>query len=515
VHKIDGNRSVPSTPARGRRPRRAIAFAAVSLAALWPGISAADTLLDAIQMAYQTNPALQSEQAKLRATDEEVVQARSGYGPQINFTGQATDQSARVNLPAGPFLPATAQTLNSATGQAQLTLAQPLFTNGAVHAQVESARADVGAGRQDLREAEAQLVLNVITAYEDVRRDRQVIAILRDEVTDIDAVYQETQARTTLGDLTRTDLAQAEARLIAAKSQLALASGQLDASGAEYVNVVGESPGELAPEPDLPGVPSTADQAFDIAEHESPVLLAAMQTERAASAKIQQAKASFGPTISLQASAGLAPYQTFTPSSYIYGVTVGVVVTQPIFTSGLNSSKVQQAIEGDNSAEFDVDSTRRGVVQQVAKAWDQYTSTQVALALQQRQVDLETVAAEGYRVESKAGMRTTVDLLNAELELANSRIALLQSLHDEYIARATLLAAMGRLEVRYLLPNAPLYDPTVSAKRVANRYAAPWESSFDAIDAILYPPTAPPAPQVPATGADVHPAVWSSQVVGQ
>ena len=252
-----------------------------------------------------------------------------------------------------------------------------------------------------------------------------------------------------------------------------------------------------------------------MAEHDSPVLLAAMETERAASAKIQQAKASFGPTVSLQASAGLAPYQTFTPNSYIYGLTVGVVVTQPIFTSGLNSSKVQQAIQGDNSAEYDIDTSRRGVVQQVAKAWDQFTSTEVALGLQQQQVDLEAVAAEGYRVEAKAGMRSTVDLLNAELELANSRIALLQSRHDEYIARATLLAAMGRLEVRYLLPDAPLYDPTVSAKRVANRYAAPWVSGFDAIDTVLYPPRAAPTPEVQATAADTHPAVSGSEVVGQ
>ena len=155
------------------------------------------------------------------------------------------------------------------------------------------------------------------------------------------------------------------------------------------------------------------------------------------------------------------------------------------------------------------------MVQLVAKAWDQYISTQNALALQQRQVDLETVAAACYRVEAKAGMRTTVDLLNAELELANSRITFLQSSHDEYIARANLLAAMGRLEARYLLPNAPLYDPTVYAKRVANRYAAPWEAANDAIDAILYPPAPPPAPTVPATAAAVHPAVSGPQVVGQ
>jgi outer membrane protein len=485
------------------------------LLVLSPGVVWADTLFDAIQMAYETNPTLQSQQAKLRATDEEVVQARSGYGPQVNFSGQATDQTAHVNLPAGPFTPATTQTLNSATGQAQLTAAQPLFTNGAVHAQVESARADVGAGRQDLRETEAQLVLNVITAYEDVRRDRQILAVLREEIGDIDGEYQETQARTNLGDLTKTDLAQAEARLVAAQSQLALTSGQLDTSAAEYVNVVGQSPGELQPEPDLPGVPANADQAFDAAEHESPILLGAMQAERAADAKIRAARASFGPNVSLQASAGLAPYETYTPNSYIYGVTVGVVVTQSIFTSGLNSSKVQQAIELDNSAELDVDSARRNVVQLVAKAWDQYISTQNALALQQKQVDLETVAAEGYRVEAKAGMRSTVDLLNAELELASTRIAFLQSRHDEYIAEATLLAAMGRLEARYLLPNAPLYDPTVSAKHVANRYAVPWEGANDAIDAILYPPGAPPAPAVPATAADVHPQVSGAQVVGQ
>src|SRR5579871_151957 len=464
-------------------------------------------------MAYQTNPSLQAQQARLRATDEEVVQARAGYGVQVNFQGQGTNQTAHVNLPAGPFLPATSTTLNSTTGQAQITAVQPLFTNGRVHAQIAGARADVAAGRQDLRQNEAQLILNVITAYEDVRRDRQTLGILRDEIEDINNEYLETKARTDLGDLTKTDLSQAEARLVAAKSQLTLAQGQLDVAAAEYVNVVGQNPGELAPEPELPGVPDSPQHAFDAAEQDNPVLLSAMQSERAASAKVQEAKASLGPNVSLQAVAGVSPYQTFTPSAYVYGVTVGVVVDQPIFTSGINSSKVHQAIETDNAAELDVDTARRNVVQSVAKAWDQLVSTDRALVLQQQQVDFETVAAEGYRVESKAGTRTTIDLLNAELELANSKIALLQSRHDEYVARASLLAAMGRLELRYLMPGAPVYDPTISAKRVENRFASPWEGGFDEIGTLLYPPPPPPPPAVPATAEAVRPAVSGAEVV--
>lgn len=487
-------------------------FALSAVLALAPAASSAETLLDAIQMAYQTNPTLRSQQAKLRATDEGVAQAKAGYGPQINFNGQVNNETAHVNLPPGPFLPASSANYSATTGSASIAGTQPLFTSGSVHAQVQAAKAEVGAGRQDLRSAESQLILNVVTAYEDVRRDRQTLAILREEISDIENEYQETKARTDLGDLTMTDLSQAEARLVAARSQLTLAMGQLDISNAEFANVVGENPGELEPEPALPGVPASSDQAFDIANQDNPQLLSAIETEHAAAARVRQAKASFGPTVSLQANAGISPYETFTQGSYITGATVGIVVTQPIFTSGLNTSKVHEAMDYDNSAEFDVDTSRRTVVQQIAHAWDQMSAAQSAADLEQKETELQTTAVKGYQVESKVGMRSTIDLLNAELELANDRIGLLQSQHDAYVARAALLAAMGHLEIRYLVPAAPRYDPGAAAKQVESRPNVPWVPGADVIDSILYPPVSPtPLPaDLPPTPPPARPEVVSA-----
>lgn len=472
---------------RSQRRQRSLAGGIAALVALSPAVCSAETLLDAIRMAYETNPALKSQQAGLRATDETYVQARAGYGPQVGVNAEGSYDAARVDQPASLFSPATSANYRAGTGSATVSGTQPLYTTGAVRAQVEAAEANVSAGRQDLRQVEAQLLLNVITAYEDVRRDRETLNIVKTEIAALDREYRETKARGELGDLTRTDIAQSQARLVGAKAQLVLAQGQLNASNAEYLNVVGQNPGDLDPPPDLPGLPAGADDAFSIAEHDNPQLLSAVEAERAADAQVKQAKAAFGPTVSLQVSAGIAPVDAYIGNQYDRSATAAVVVSVPLFTSGLNSSKVREALESDNRAQYDIETAHRGVVQLVARNWDQLVSIRSAVILEQRQLDLQTTAVQGYRAEQKVGLRSTIDLLNAELELANDQIGLLQSRHDEYIAGATLLAVLGRLEARNIAPGAVIYDPNASANRVRGRYAPPWVGAVAAVDGIAAP----------------------------
>ena len=170
--------------------------------------------------------------------------------------------------------------------------------------------------------------------------------------------------------------------------------------------MVGQSPGELEPEPELPGMPATVDAAFDAADNNNPQLLAAIETERAAREKVNQAKAANGPSISLKLDAGIAPYLPYVPKLYQQSASVTAMVTQPLYTSGLNSSKVRQALEEDNRAELDAETTRRGVVQLVGQAWAQLVATRQASDMQQRQVDVEAVAVEGNRVEEeRVGLR--------------------------------------------------------------------------------------------------------------
>jgi outer membrane protein len=484
--------------------RRLTIFAAAL--ALAPGAAGAESLYDAIALAYQTNPSLRAQREAVRSADEGVIQARAGYGPQVNVTGQIGYQDARVQGPGSTFPIVTSSTTTdyrAGSGSADLSATQPLYTAGSVGAQVRGAGADVLASREALRQAESQVLQQVITAYVDVRRDRETIRILRDEIVALTGEFDETKAKGRLGQVTRTDVAQSEARLLSAQAQLNLAQGRLNISNAEYLNVVGQSPGELAPEPDLPGLPANVDAAFEAADHNNPQLLQAIQTERSAREKVNQAKAAGGPTVSLKFDAAAGPTEPYLQRQYDQSVTAALVFNKPLFTSGYNSSKVRQALDDDNHAQLAIEAARRGVVQLVAQAWDQLASSQSALVIEERQVAVQTVAVQGNRVEERVGQRTTIDLLNAELELANARLGLIQSRHDAYVASAGLLAAMGLLEAKYLTPNAQIYDPTASLKQVEHRVPQPMTAVVGPIDSIAAPST--PKPRLSAPGAGSQP----------
>ena len=460
-----------------------------------------ESLYDSMLLAYQTNPSLRAQEADLRATDESYVQARAGAGPQINFNGQYSYQDARVQQPGSLFSPTTTTDFRGSNGSADLSLVQPLYTSGATDAHIRTASDDILAGRQSLRDVESQVLLNVVTAYVDVRFDREALQIINDEIANLRTEFAETKAKGDLGVLTKTDVAQAQERLLAAQAQLKIAMGNLNIGAAEYMAVVGQNPGELEPEPDLPGVPGTADGAFTAAEANNPRLLAAIETERSAHDKVKQAKAANGPTLSVKLDAAVEPYLPYLQRFYDKNVTAALVLNQPLFTSGMNSSKVREALEQDNRAELTVEATRRDVVQLVARAWDQLTATQDAIGIEKQQVAVEEAAVEGNRTEERVGTRSTIDLLNAESELADTRRALLQARHDQYIAQASLLSAMGLLEIRYLVPSAQRYDPQSSFKHVKAIDAAPWEGAVAAIDRIGEPAAPQPRLSPPGAGA--------------
>ena len=475
-----------------RRPGRAGAAAPFVLACVLSAAPAgATTLMDAIRMAYQTNPTLRAQRAELAAVGEGYVQARSNLGPQVNLEGQGGYSIARVQSAESPFTPASDTTYRGATGTADLSVVQPIFSFGANKAQIRGAKDDVLAGREDLREAESDTIQKVIQAYIDVRRDRQVLTILRDEINNLTRDFQETQAKGELGELTRTDVAEAQARLLAAEAQLRTARGHLTASNAEYLAVVGENPDELAPEPDLPGVPATIDGAFAAAEQNNPQIRAAIETEEAAREKVNAAKAAYGPTLGIRMDAGVQPVLPYIPGLYDRNVTVAAVVTQPIFTSGLRASKVREAADRDSQAMIDVDAARRAAVQSIAQAWGAWTAARDTADITARQVAAESVAVEGNEVEERVGRRSIFELVNVELDFANARVQLLDTRHDEYAARAALLAAMGVLEARFLTPGVALYNPEASLKKAERSGGVPWEGAMEAID--VGPQTRPPA----------------------
>jgi outer membrane protein len=470
------------------------AIAAVSLSLL-AGAARAETLIDAIDLAYKTNPTLQQQRATQRALDEEYVQALAQIRPTLSAS--AADNYQRLSENTYTYQPGAFSTQYQNAG---VNLTQPLYTGGAATQAIRAAERDVQQGRQQLRAVEAQIMGTVVQSYMDVIRDAEALRINQENLTVLQQQLQETTAEFDVGQLTRTDVSQAEARLAASQASLSAAQAQLQISRANYAQVVGQAPGELAPPPALPGVPSTFDAALDVAQQSNPNLLAAQYAEEAARSRVGQARAAYRPTVSATAGfqwqrypigseeieTGAGPL-VYTPNPEQRTLSASIGVSVPLYSGGQRGSKVRQALQQDNEAIYSVEGQRRVVLQSVSQDWAQVTSTHAQTVSNEAQVKAATVAAEGERQEAQAGLRTTIDVLNAEQELRNAQLQLVDSRHDEYVAAAQLLAAMGRLEARNLNPGAPVYDPRRNFDRVRKAGWTPLDPVVRLLDATAAP----------------------------
>ncbi|MFI4933745.1 MAG: TolC family outer membrane protein [Caulobacterales bacterium] len=488
--------------------RAVLTAASCSAAMAWAMAASAapsETLADAITLTYETNPTLQAQRASQRATDEEYVQARSGYRPTVTISGSVTrdDNEAGSSLFA---LPGATDTTNTSNGA--LTVTQPLYTGGRVATQIDAAKADILAGREGLRRTEIGVLESVIQAYLDVRRDQEQLAIAQDNVTVLKRQLEETNARFDVGEVTRTDTAQAQARLAAAQAQLASVQSALAIARAAYAEVVGQNPGDLAPEPPIAGLlPPTVDAAFDAAEQNNPQVLQANYTEQGSAARLAEAKAQVLPSASLRASLGysggginpLTGKLVNQFSDYNRDLSVTASITAPLFTGGLTSSEIRQAAERNNVDRIGLETARRQVLQAVSQAWNQLLGARANLVADEQQVKADTIAYEGTRQEAQVGLRTTLDVLNAQQELETSELSLVGARHDEYLSAAAVLAAMGALEAKVLIPGEPRYDPKTNFDHVRHAIGwVPWESAVEAIDHIGTPtPIRRPPPSPP------------------
>lgn len=447
---------------------------AASLLALTAPAAHAETLAEALALAYRSNPSLQSQRALQRQLDESYVQARAGWRPTLNATvngsySDSVDQTGR------------AFTRNAGTGQ--LTATQPLYTGGRVSSAVDAAEAAVEAGRETLRAQEQAVLQAVIAAYQDVLRDQLVLGIRQNNLNLLQNQLAETQAKFDVGQITRTEVAQSEAQLAAARALFGSAQAQLQISRATYASVVGQNPGELVAPATLPGLPETVDAAFTEAEASNPTLGRARFTEQASRFRIAQARAGKRPTLSVQGSFGYTgTLSPFDPADYNRAITASAVFTQPLFTGGVVSSNVRSAVELNSSDRIQIENARRAVVQSVSQAWNTMLAAGGNVISNREQVRAATVAFEGFQEQFRVGLSTNLDVLIAQQTLQNAQLALVQSVRDQYVAQASLLNAMGRLDVRSLVTGAPVYDPAVNFQKVKNASAVLWEPLIEALD---------------------------------
>jgi outer membrane protein len=257
--------------------------------------------------------------------------------------------------------------------------------------------------------------------------------------------------------------------------------------------VVGQAPGELAPMPVLPGVPTDFDNALDVALQDNPSIRSAAYALAAAESNVAAAKAEYLPSARLTASYGgttsdLAALNDISDNTRFQA---GATISVPLFTGGLNRSRIAQALERANVAQITVEGERRNTLQAVSAAYAQSISSRATLQAGQEAVRAATVAAEGVRQEAQVGLRTTLDVLNQELELRNAQIALASARRNEYVAQANLLASMGRLEGQDLDADLTVYDPAANYNRVRNRGGLPWDGVLETIDRLAAPSVSP------------------------
>ncbi len=480
-------------------------LAAVSLAALSlaPSAASAETLAEAIAMAYASNPTLQAQRAQLRALDENWYQARAGYRPTLSVSGRATWSETTI--------PGTRPLVDveSNSGSAVLSLTQPVYSGGRVASAVSAAEADSLSGREGLRRVEAQVLGQVIQSYVDVRRDQEALRIRQTNVAVLQRQLDESRARFEVGEITRTDVAQSEARLAAAVALLNSAQATLATSRASYEAVVGQAPGTLAPEPPIGSLlPASVEQAWDLAESGSPVVRAAEYAEQASRARIAGARAEQMPTVALQGQLGYSglasPLHT---DAYSRALSGSAVVSVPIFSGGQTLSRIRAATERNTVDRLGVENARRTVRQTITQSWSALQAARSNIEATDKQVRAARIAAEGVVQEQRVGLRTTIDVLNAEQELRAAELAQVSARRDEYVAAAGVLSQVGRLHVGYLVPEVPRYDPSANFRNLRVTWGwVPWEVPSSGLDGILVPkpaiipdrpvPTAPSPPPV-------------------
>jgi outer membrane protein len=439
------------------------------IASLMAGTASADTLRDALISAYRANPTLTAQRESLKATDANVAIARAAGRPQLSAT-----VGLNRNLTRSGVIAQTQGSDHNISLSGGLDLSLPLFTGGRVSNSVKAAQTRVEAGRATLRAVEGDVFTQAVAVYMDVIRDRSIVELNANNVKVLETNLEATQDRFKIGDLTRTDVAQSEARLQLGRSQLAISQGNEIASEATYRQVVGHNPGVLAPPPPLPPLPATPDEAVRIALTDNPDLVSVVRQARAAGYDVNVARAGRLPTLSGVASADYLNQITGGTNGLDRAGTataIGVSGSIPIFQGGLTSARIRQAQALEGQLGEQVVGTERAVVQATRAAFANYDAAQRAIQSQTVAVQANELALEGARAEQSVGTRTVLDVLNAEQELLQSQVALVTAKRDAYVAGFQLLNAMGQAEAQDLgLDGGPLYDPLANYRRVAGSW---------------------------------------------
>ena len=470
----------PQAPAKPAPPKRVIVAQAAPATARQPtpGKPAANTsqpgvprtLAEALAVTYSTQPALMAERAKLRATDENVPAALSGWRPQVVVAGTAgygDGMSRAFSRAANGWLNVQTDRL---IATAQTTMVQPLYTGGKVQANVNKAKNQVMAERANLISQEQTSFTNVVTAYVGVIQAQQLLALQVNNEQVLAKQLQATNDRFRVGEITRTDVAQAEAALAQATAQRQTAEGNLQTARGTFRQVVGYlPPGDLV-EPQPLSLPvKTEQEATALAGRNNPAVVAALFNDAAAKDAVDVAFAQLLPQVSLQGQI-FQQNNSGSRSSQANGYQAVVAVSVPIYQGGSEYSAVRQARQTEQQTKNQVDDARRTAVQNATQAWETLAAARASANSTKAAIQANQVALEGVAREAIVGSRTTLDVLNAQQALLNSQTTLVNNLSDLIKASYQVAAAVGRLTARDLHLPVPLYDETAYFNAVKDKW---------------------------------------------
>jgi outer membrane protein len=454
----------------------------------------AETLKEALTAAYLYNPTLKAAQAQLRSTDNSVSLAKSGYRPTISSTFQygfedfrAASRGVTSGTGSIPICPgavnsngtcagggaqgtplssfgggATTQGIRSTPGTAEINAQQNVFDGFQTYNSVKGAEAGVEAGRESLRAAEQNVLLSAATAYMNVVRDQAQVELRKNNVKVLAEQLRATEDRFKVGEVTKTDLSQAQASLAQGRADLSIVQGTLYGDQAQFAQFIGHPPRNLKdPGPPEKLLPKTLDAAIAIARAENPGILGAIFQERAQQHQVEQVKGQLLPSLTANASfTHSAPPFEF-PSGTEQNDTLAFgQLNVPIYQAGAVSAQIRSAAENLSQARQQIDVQRELARQNVMSQWGLIVAARGNIAAGKSAVESTRIALEGVREEEKVGQRTILDVLNSEQQNLNAQVFLVAFQRDLVVASYSVLAGMGRLTAYDIALAAELYDPT-------------------------------------------------------
>ncbi len=447
---------------------------AVGLVAI-SSAGASESLTGALARAYTNTPELNAQRANVRAVDELVPQALSGYRPRVTGTadvGRTHQETITPSFSTGTGFRGDKRHANDTFSPRGIGIQvdQTIFNGFRTENTTRSAESRVLGARETLRNAEQTVLLNAATSYMNVLRDTALLNLQRNNVEVLEEQLRQTRDRFRVGEVTRTDVAQSEARQAQSRSQASVAEGNLKASIATYRQRVGVEPKKLAPaQPIEKLLPNNIDLAVQISQSEHPAIIGALHGVDAQHLQVRVVEGELSPSITVSGTIAKR-WESATSESESYSASVIARLSVPIYEGGQVYSRVREAKETLGERRIQVDQQRDVVRQAVVASWSGLISAKAQIQAAQAQVAAAEIALSGVREEAKVGQRTTLDVLNSQQELLNARVALITAQRDRVVASYNVMASIGRLSAARLSLKTAVYNPKIHYDQVRDKW---------------------------------------------